>query len=69
MHDKRWAVMVRSSRLVPGQGYQLHILGKISPPVNIDPQENIMKLSALIGDRSELDSHHTSPLLIFQNNF
>ena len=28
MHDKRWSAMLRSPT-GPGQGYQLHILGKI----------------------------------------
>ena len=45
MHDKRWAGHGKVELAGPGQGYQLHILGKILPRVDIDPQQKIMKLS------------------------
>ena len=43
MHDKRWAGHGKVELAGPGQGYQLHILGKILPRVDIDPQQKIMK--------------------------
>ena len=45
MHDKRWAGHGKVRLAGPGQGYQLHILGKILPRVDIDPHQKIMKLS------------------------
>ena len=49
MHDKRWLGHAKVVQPGPGQGYQLHILGKILPRDKFDPHdENLMKLSPLM---------------------